>query len=262
MVDIVNVPNVAGIPSVIFNAAGLAADAASTLLTGDLVTSFGSGPQQWGLYSGGAPVVTADSVLTMEYKQEWAVCDYPVEEGGFASYNKVQIPYDGRFRFAAGGTQAARSALLSSIAAIAGTLHVYDLVTPDAVYPNLNVIHYDYKRTNQSGNGLLMVDVWCQEIRQAGASSSNAFASLGGVASALQSVSGIASSISSIGGAMSALQTIGGIGTAVQSLSGALTFNGGIVQALTAATNLANRAPQIVNNLSNSVGTVAATLFR
>lgn len=136
------------------------------LLTADSYTYFSSVfSPQWGLFLNGAAVITADSVVDMSFKRDWNISDYPLEKGAFESYNKVSVPYDVRLRFSAGGSQSQRQALLTSIAAIAGTLTLYDAVTPEAVYSNVNVKHYDYRRTSINGVGLIVVDVWCEEIR-------------------------------------------------------------------------------------------------
>lgn len=162
MVPAVNVPNVPGVPSnLLFSAA---AAIQPVLMLADAISYFGNGPQ-WGLFQGGAAVIAADSVLDFSYQQNWAICDYPLEKGAFLSYNKVQIPYDVRIRFVQGGSEAQRSALLASVAAIAGDLNLYDAVTPEGVYVNLNVKHYDYRRTAENGIGLVIVDLWCEEIR-------------------------------------------------------------------------------------------------
>lgn len=120
---------------------------------------------QWGLFQGGQPVVTSDNVASFAYKQEWTVSDYPVEGGAFASYDKVQVPFDVRLRYTAGGSITNRQALLDSIASIAGTTDVFDAVTPEETYQSVNVTHYDYNREAVNGVGLLKVDVFCVQIR-------------------------------------------------------------------------------------------------
>ncbi|WP_267550386.1 phage baseplate protein [Rhizobium rhizogenes] len=161
----VNVPRVPGVPSVLF---------ASTVgqvlnfLTQDAIGIFTglSLQQPWGIYLGGAPVVLADNVVSFDFRKQWAISDYPVEKGAFASYNKVFIPFDGRFRFTAGGSDSNRQALLTSIDAIAGDLNLYTIVTPIAIYPSVNITHYDYTQTATNGVGLLSVDVWTEEVRE------------------------------------------------------------------------------------------------
>lgn len=122
----------------------------------------------WGIYRGGVPVVIADSVIAFDFRKGWAISDYPVERGSFESYDKVEIPFGTRFRFAAGGNEARQQALLSSIAAIAGDLQLYDIVTPAKVYLDANIERYDYSQTATNGVGLIQVDVTAIEIREVG----------------------------------------------------------------------------------------------
>jgi hypothetical protein len=168
MAFLVSVPNVAGVPPV--NFAPDFTSVATTLLTADTFDIFGLFGTQWGIYLDGVPVIVADTVIAFDYRQDWTIADYPLEEGSFESYDKVATPFDTRFQFIAGGGAANRQALLDSIAAIAGDLNIYDVVTPDSIYPSVNVKHYDYRRTTTRGLGLITVDVWCTEIRVATAS--------------------------------------------------------------------------------------------
>lgn len=122
----------------------------------------------WGIYRGGVPVVVADSVTAFDFRKQWAISDYPVERGSFESYDKVEVPYGTRLRFAAGGNEAKQQALLSSISAIAGNLQLYNIVTPAKVYLNANIERYDYAQTATNGVGLMQVDVTVIEIREVG----------------------------------------------------------------------------------------------
>jgi len=136
------------------------------LLTQDQYKYFGSVfNEQWGIFQNGVPVVTADSVVSMERRQEYAISDFPVEGGAFQSYNKVYIPFDVRFRFASGGSESNRQKLLDSVQAIVGNLVLYSAASPEAIYPSCNVVHYDYRRTAQDGVGLILVEVWLREVR-------------------------------------------------------------------------------------------------
>ena len=156
------IPNLPGVPSL----ASYADDALSVLLSSDGIGVFNTSlTEQWGIFLDGSAVVTADTVTSFGYKQEWSVADFPVEQGAFASYNKVQIPFDARVRFTSGGSESNRAALLDSIAAIAGdTSNMYTVVTPEETYPNVTITHYDYSRTAVNGVGLLSVDVWCINV--------------------------------------------------------------------------------------------------
>lgn len=164
----VDVPDVAGVPAVSF-APGSGQPVA--LLTADTYTyQSGIFGQQWGLFLDGTPIVTADSVAGFDFKKDWANSDYPVERGGFESYDKVETPFDIRLRFTA-TSLAKRQSLLTVLAAVAGTTTLYSASTPEITYLNVTVKHYSYSRTAQAGLSLLAVDVFCEEVRQALSSS-------------------------------------------------------------------------------------------
>jgi hypothetical protein len=156
----------AGVPPLLFPS-----DADSFLsfvaLTADTFIGYGAGqPPQWGVFQNGVPVVIADTVTDFGYQQDWSISDYPVERGGFESYDKVNSPFRIRIQFVSGGDESNRQTLLDSVAAIGDTTDVYDVITPTAVYSSLNVEHYSYRRTSRNGLGLLIVDVHFLEIRE------------------------------------------------------------------------------------------------
>lgn len=123
-------------------------------------------PSQWGIFtSGGVPVVVADSVLAMDYRREWRLSDYPVEQGGFQTYDKVAVPIDIRVRLSCDGNAMPRGQFLAALDAAAQTLDTYLVATPDVVYPNVNIIHTDYRRARESSAGMIVVDVWLEEVR-------------------------------------------------------------------------------------------------
>ena len=60
---------------------------------------------KWGIFdSSGEPVIVGDSCLAFEYVRDSNVSKYPVEQGGFESYNKVQAPRGVKLTFTKGGT--------------------------------------------------------------------------------------------------------------------------------------------------------------
>ncbi len=145
---------------------GTIAVTAVTLLTADLINLFGGTAQeQWGIFYQGSPVVLADTVTSLEYRQENNISDYPLEGGKIESYNKVYTPFEARVRLAAGGSDANRTAMLASIQAISNDFNLYDVVMPEAVYQNCNVRMQNFARTVERGRGVLAVDVALREIR-------------------------------------------------------------------------------------------------
>ena len=157
-----SVQNTTGVPTLLSNVPL----PLPSLLMGDLISpsEFSQAPA-WGVYLGGQSVVSFDTFLGVDYRQGWAISDYPVENGAFESYDKVDLPYDVRVRFAAGGSAANRQALLETVAVISETLDFYDVITPEVIYQNCNVQHYNYRRTNTNGVGMITIEMWLLEIR-------------------------------------------------------------------------------------------------
>jgi len=123
------------------------------------------GEPEWGIFLSSRSVVEADNVIGFDYRKDWTISDYPVEEGAFQSYDKVELPFDARVRFSCGGSLETRTAFLKSIQDIAGDLELYDVVTPTKTYQSCNITHVDYRQTAQNGVGLMVVEVYLQEIR-------------------------------------------------------------------------------------------------
>jgi hypothetical protein len=161
--DFPDVPDVPGVPAVPRDPNAAVADI--VLLTSDAVGIFGAqGGQQWGLFQNGEPVVVSDNVLAFGYSQAYDVSNYQVEDGAFQTYNKTQEPADVRLQFSTGGSTQDKQNFIASIAAIIGSTELFDGVTPEQTYPNLNPVRQIYDRTAVSGAGLLKIDVHCVEV--------------------------------------------------------------------------------------------------
>jgi hypothetical protein len=139
-------------------------------------TTFADGPvvnratqaPKWGIYNkAGVRILTPDSVISFSFLNEYRISDYPVELGGFESYNKVATPFDARLVFTKGGTVADRKSFLDLLDAIIISLELFDVVTPEKAYINANIIRYDYERASRSGVSLLSVAIFLREIRAA-----------------------------------------------------------------------------------------------
>lgn len=158
----IDVPNVPGVPPLSSyspnNVVLLVADAIASLIGFFL-------PPQWGIYLNGFPVLSYDNQPSFGYKQDWAIAHYPVEQGAFQSYDKVQLPAEIRCRFSTGGSVFNRQQMLASIDAVMSTTQVYDVVTPEKTYLSFNFSHRDYEREAENV-GLITIDVWLIEIIQ------------------------------------------------------------------------------------------------
>lgn len=181
-----NVPNVPGVPSIARNP-DFSAD------FGDLVSAVTSGnplsiiesvtSPRWGIYMPDTleKMIEPDSVLSFEYKGDARISDYPVEEGGFRSYNKVQQPFDIRMKITCSGAGTltagtiglsgasagmTRETFLVTLDAMKASLLPVNVVTPDYVYKSVNLVHFNYKRTNTDGVTLLTAELYLREIQQ------------------------------------------------------------------------------------------------
>lgn len=123
--------------------------------------------QQWGLYTqGGEPAVTADNIIALDVAIEAQISNYPVENGGFGSYNKVQVPREVRLAMSRGGTLAQRTAFLTSVQALWASTTLVNLVTPEFVYLDCNVTGVRRAAANDHGLGLMTLDVSLKQVRQ------------------------------------------------------------------------------------------------
>ena len=160
-----SVPNLPGVPSLLRSP--LAAAAVTAL--SPLISSFlGTFSQVWGVFdAGGNAVVTPDTFLGIEYTNSRRIANFPVEQGSFSAYNKVNDPFVGAVRMAVGGTLADREQFLQDLQTLADSLDLYTLVTPEASYSNVNMERFDYRRETRNGAGIIVANCHFVEIRQA-----------------------------------------------------------------------------------------------
>lgn len=99
------------------------------------------------------------STVEFEYAQEMPVANYPQEQGAFAAYNKVTMPFDIRLRVVAGGSISKRAAFLTTCLAIKNSLQLFTVVTPEMVFSSCNCSHISWRRTATRSNQLIEVDL-------------------------------------------------------------------------------------------------------
>ncbi|WP_308772268.1 phage baseplate protein [uncultured Bilophila sp.] len=121
----------------------------------------------WALISDkGTTVAPFDSMLSIDVKNENKLLSSPVEEGGFASYNKVASPLDIYVELAASASESGHAALLAALDKLASGTELVSLVTPDQEYRHLNIESYTVKRTATEGATLLVAELHLLEVRQ------------------------------------------------------------------------------------------------
>jgi len=191
------VPQAPGVPPVLRQAGQAAALVQLLVADAVQVVRMFQGPQ-WGIFDeNNNPLIIGDSVLAVDYRVEYRVADFPITQGGFASYNKVRMPFDIRLTFASDGRQSLMTAIQSGnpldagigsgiVSLFTGTspqidnrrkflaqidqaissLRLFQVMTPEATYPSVNITHYDYRRDAKGGGAsMIIIDVWCQEVR-------------------------------------------------------------------------------------------------
>lgn len=109
------------------------------------------------------------STYSVDYAKEMRISDFPVEKGGFASYNKVEMPGEPRVTLMLDGSVDDRTALLALLDYAAKSTNLYNVVTPEAVYTNCTIQRYGYQRAAAKGANMLIIDVTLKEIRQVSA---------------------------------------------------------------------------------------------
>ena len=163
-----NVPDLPGVPAVprppgyVNTVLALASNQITSLLgqSAQVQTT-------WGIFdSNGNQVVTPDSVVDFDNRNEWEVSSFPVQQGAFASYNKVIVPFEVSVRMTKGGTQDDRTMFLQQIAGIAGDTNLYTIMTPEQTYQNVNITRYENTRRGAGGAFFLDVDVYFIQINQ------------------------------------------------------------------------------------------------
>lgn len=177
------VPNVPGVPAL----SSYAPNNAIELLTTDILSAVVAAlfPNTWGIFLDDLPipVISYESFISFEYKQDLPISTYPVEQGSFTTYDKVRLPAEIRCRLAQGGSVFERQLFLDTIAAAMTTTGLYTVVTPDQIYLNFNFTHRDVVRTAEQGVGLIVVDLWLTEVIESALASfqSTASAAIAGV---------------------------------------------------------------------------------
>lgn len=142
----------------------------------------------------GAPLVVPDTWRRIDYKSEQRLADYPIEQGGFSSYNKVATPFELHLELCcaggslqqqllSGGLSAldsyvnsllgtsfaqpmTRSAFIRACESMTQSLQLVDVIMPDVTYEALNCYHFSYSKTREQGASMVRAELWFREIRE------------------------------------------------------------------------------------------------
>ena len=111
------------------------------------------------------------SVLSMNVGGASSASDFPVEEGSFATYNKVIRPETVRVSYAVSGSASDRALFLSEIRDAKNNNTLLDVYMPETVglYQNYTIVNYQMNRSADSGASIFYIDVDLIEVKEVSA---------------------------------------------------------------------------------------------
>lgn len=161
-----DVPASAGVPPVQRDAGNSSAPT-TPQLTQDSVDVSQVANTQWGVYAqGGALALDPDNIIALSYSAEYRIADFPIEQGGFETYDKVALPFDTIVRMTKGGTLSDRGSFARTAESLRGDTKLYNVVTPEATYLNVNIARLSIDRSQDGGAGMIVLELHLREIRQ------------------------------------------------------------------------------------------------
>lgn len=164
LINFPNVPNVPGVPAVLRSVTIPTSVTGLVGLAAGLLTDFMAA--RWGIYDdSGALALLPDSFLEVHFKNDERQATYPIEQGGFATYNKVATPYDCRVSMSVSADIVTRTLFLAQCDTMLKGTDLYTVITPEASYQNASVVNTVYGRTRQNGVSMIMMELWFQEVR-------------------------------------------------------------------------------------------------
>lgn len=123
----------------------------------------------WGIVNNfGIPIVLADSVLGMGYVAGTEISKYPTEQGKFSSYNKVNNPSTASVAMTKGsGGDLERGAFLAQLETLLKSTIGFNIITPEYVYLNYQIVGIAHTRTASDGATMITVNLSLEEVLEA-----------------------------------------------------------------------------------------------
>jgi hypothetical protein len=129
----------------------------------------------------GTAVLVPNSFISFEYRQEAKVPFYPIEQGGFQGYNKVQMPAEIRVTCAVtgiksgilqsfdifklnGATPMSKTDFIKAVNKLITSASVLTINTPNKNFSDYTLTHFDYRQEAKSGAIMLIAQLYFQQI--------------------------------------------------------------------------------------------------
>lgn len=113
----------------------------------------------------GASAISFSSFLDIDQKSTADTLTYPIEEGSFASYNKIMKPKELTVTLATQGDESLFDFMLAQLEYYTNSAIVLSVMTPAAFYDNQTLTSYNYRRSQTDGAGLLIVTLNFIEVK-------------------------------------------------------------------------------------------------
>lgn len=113
------------------------------------------------------PLTIPDSWLEITpLVSEYQVSDYPIEDGAFATYNKVRRPSLVAATLTKGGTDLERATWLEAIRQQlqSDPTALYNVLTPAGIFPNQTLVSLSFQTRNDRGSNLLYLEMKFSEV--------------------------------------------------------------------------------------------------
>ena len=126
-------------------------------------------PNVWGIFAddGVTSMLDVDTITAFHYTDDGKVSDFPVEKGSFATYNKVETPYQARVKVSVGGDSVLIARVLAQLRFLKqDTTALYHIVTPEIIYIGATVVKFDYSREAKNGSNSIHANLTIKEVRE------------------------------------------------------------------------------------------------
>lgn len=114
----------------------------------------------------GETLLEIASFLSAEIKKDGSSPSEPIEEGSFASYNKVTSPIAISLKVAFTGTDPELQAVLDQLLSLQEGTEKFSFVTPYQEFEGYALSNFNYTLARENGRGALYVDLALNQIKE------------------------------------------------------------------------------------------------
>ena len=118
------------------------------------------------LTDGGMSVFDVDSTISMESSHANKVANFPIENGGFGSYDKVNEPKTIKLKMTVGSANGRSEKFLNALETELVATNLRTIVSPEISYSNMTLDKYSYQRTAEKTVDQVSVELSFIEIVQ------------------------------------------------------------------------------------------------